>query len=451
MHGNVVALVLAAGKGTRMRNGLPKVLHPLAGWPLIGHVLAVAHAVAERPAIVVLSPNMEDVQAVVEARSPGSPVAIQDPPLGTGHAVGAARALLPEQGEVIVLYGDTPLVSVATLEGLLAARRAVDAAVAVLGFAPPDPSGYGRLRFVGEDLAELVEERHADPELRRTGLCNSGVMAFDAARLGALLDGLRLRPEKGEYYLTDVVALAHASGWRCTATSGDWIEGLGVNSQSQLAEVERHFQQRARSALLDAGVIMTAPETVYLAADTVIAPGAVIEPYVLIGPGVVIGERAVVHGFSHLEGAKVAGGASVGPFARLRPGTELGKAARVGNFVELKNARLAEGAKANHLSYLGDATIGAAANVGAGTITCNYDGFAKHRTEIEAGAFIGSNSALVAPVRVGRGAIVAAGSTITTDVPDDALAFGRATQRNLAGRAERLRRRLAMRKSGNSE
>ncbi|HEX8373714.1 MAG TPA: bifunctional UDP-N-acetylglucosamine diphosphorylase/glucosamine-1-phosphate N-acetyltransferase GlmU [Geminicoccaceae bacterium] len=442
--------VLAAGKGTRMRNHLPKVLHPLAGRTLIGHVLEAARELGAIRTVVVLAPGMDEVAAEVR-RSPLSPaVAVQEPQLGTGHALMAAAPELPrEAGTVLVLYGDTPLVTTETLRRLVAAREDAGAAVAVLGMRPPDPKGYGRLRLAGGgDLDEIVEERHADEELKRHGISNSGVMALDAVRLPELLGAIPLRPDKNEYYLTDVVALAVARGWRCVAIEGPWEEGVGVNSQAQLADAMRLLQARLRARLLDAGVIMPAPETVYLATDTEVAPGAVIEPYCVFGPGVRIAAGAVVHAFSHLEGAVVGEGAGVGPFARLRPGSELGAGARVGNFVETKNARLAAGAKANHLTYLGDAEVGAGANIGAGTITCNYDGFAKHATRIGAGAFVGSNTALVAPVRVGDGAIVAAGSTVTADVPDEALAVARARQQNHAGHAPRLRDRLRRRKEG---
>jgi len=435
-------VVLAAGKGTRMRNGRPKVLHPLAGWPLIRHVLATARALDLDRLVVVLAPGMDEVAAEVRGFAPEARIAIQDAPLGTGHAVAAARGELPTAGAVLVLYGDTPLLTRGTLARLLAEREETDAAVAVLAFRPPDPTGYGRLRFSGDELVELVEERHADPALKAEGVCNSGVMAFDAIRLPCLLDSLPLRPEKNELYLTDTVAVAVARGWSCRAVEGPWIEGLGVNSQRQLAELERLWQERRRGELLDGGVVMPAPETVFLAADCVVEPGAILEPYVVLGPGVRIAAGAVVHPFSHLEGAVVEAGATVGPFARLRPGSVLEAGARVGNFVETKATRLGKGAKANHLSYLGDATIGAGANIGAGTITCNYDGFAKHRTEIGAGAFVGSNTALVAPVRVGEGAIVGAGSTVTEDVPDDALAIARGRQETKPGRAGELRSRL---------
>jgi bifunctional UDP-N-acetylglucosamine pyrophosphorylase / glucosamine-1-phosphate N-acetyltransferase len=446
MAGRLSVTVLAAGKGTRMRNPLPKVLHPLAGRTLIGHVLEAAGALGPERTVVVLAPGMDEVAAEVR-RSPLRPaVAVQEPQLGTGHALMAALPELPALGTVLVLYGDTPLIRPETLARLVAAREEADAAAAVLGMRPPDPTGYGRLRREGDDLVEIVEERHADPELKRSGVSNSGVMALDAARLRELLDAVPLRPEKNEYYLTDVVALAARRGWPCRSVEGPWEEGVGVNSQAQLADAMRLLQARLRGRALEAGVVMPAPETVYLAADTELAPGAVIEPYVVFGPGVRVGAGAVVHAFSHLEGAVVEAGADVGPFARLRPGTEVGGGARVGNFVETKNAVLRAGAKANHLTYLGDATVGAGANVGAGTITCNYDGFSKHRTEIGEGAFVGSNTALVAPVRVGAGAVVGAGSTITADVPADALAVARGQQTTREGYAPRLRDRLQQRK-----
>lgn len=435
-------VVLAAGKGTRMRNGRPKVLHPLAGWTLLRHVLTTARKLEPERLVVVLAPGMEEVAREVRDSAPQARIAVQDPPLGTGHAVSAARGELAEHGSVLVLYGDTPLLSRDTLMRLLAARDEADAAVAVLAIRPPDPSGYGRLRFAGDPLVELVEERHASFELKNSGLCNSGVMAFDAARLQSLLAALPLREEKNEYYLTDTVALAVARGWRCCAVEAPWVEGVGVNSQAQLAELERLWQERRRAELLDAGVVMPAPETVFLAADCEIEAGAVIEPYVVFRPGVRIHSGAVIHAFSHLEGAVVETNAAIGPFARLRPGTVVKAGARIGNFVETKAAVVGPGAKANHLSYLGDATIGAGANIGAGTITCNYDGFAKHRTEIGPGAFIGSNAALVAPVRIGGGAFVAAGSTVTEDVPEDALAIARARQQTRPGRAALLRQKL---------
>jgi bifunctional UDP-N-acetylglucosamine pyrophosphorylase/glucosamine-1-phosphate N-acetyltransferase len=430
-----------------MKNTLPKVLHPLAGRTLIEHVLATAMALGPERCVVVLAAGMEDVAAVVGRTAPGAAIAIQEPQLGTGHALIAARSSLPEAGTVLVMFGDTPLITADTLGRLVEARQAADAAVAVLGMRPADPAGYGRLRLEEGRLLEIVEDRHADAALKREALCNSGVMAFDAARLGPLLDSLPLRPEKNEHYLTDAVSAAVARGWVCVAIEGPAEEGLGINAQDQLAEATRLVQDRLRRAAMAAGVVMPAPDTVHLAADTVIGPGALIEPYVVFGPGVRIGAGAIVHSFSHLEKAVVADGAEIGPFARLRPGSEIGAGAKIGNFVETKNAKLAPGAKANHLTYLGDAEVGAKANVGAGTITCNYDGFGKYPTRIGEGAFIGSNTALVAPVEVGAGAIVAAGSVVTQNVPEDGFAVARARQETKPNRAGWLRERLRRRKN----
>ncbi|HEX2526416.1 MAG TPA: bifunctional UDP-N-acetylglucosamine diphosphorylase/glucosamine-1-phosphate N-acetyltransferase GlmU [Geminicoccus sp.] len=440
-------LVLAAGKGTRMKNGRAKVLHPLAGRTLLDHVLAVAGELQPSRVVLVLARGMDEVAG--SARAGGLPlsVAIQEPQLGTGHAVQVAVADLPAEGEVLVLYGDTPLIRAETLRALLDARRQNDAAVAVLGMNPPDRTGYGRFLERDGQLVAIVEERHADAELKRTGLCNAGVMVMDGARLPELLAAVPHRPEKNEYYLTDIVELARARGWACVATEGPWQDGVGINSQVQLAEAYRLLQERLRLAALEAGVVMTSPETVHLSADTMIEPGAIIEPYVVVGPKVRIGANAHVQAFSHLADCTVGETADIGPFARIRPGSRIGIGAKVGNFVETKNAQLEPGAKVNHLSYIGDASVGAQANVGAGTITCNYDGFAKHRTEIGAGAFIGSNTALVAPVRIGAGALIGAGSVITADVPADALAVTRAPQSVRPGHAQTLRARFSERKS----
>jgi bifunctional UDP-N-acetylglucosamine pyrophosphorylase/glucosamine-1-phosphate N-acetyltransferase len=448
MAAPLCVIILAAGKGTRMKNMLPKVLHPLAGRSLIEHVLAVADALLPTRTAVVLAPGMRDVEDVV-GRSPLAPVVVlQEPQLGTGHALMAARSALPGLGTVLVMFGDTPLLTSATLRRLVEAREAENAAVAVLGFRPDDSAGYGRLRVDDGRLLEIVEDRHADAVLKRDAACNAGVMAFDAARLGALLQMLPLRPKKNEHYLTDAVAAAVARGWVCVTIEGPVSEGIGINSQAQLAEVTRLLQERLRAAALAEGVIMPAPETVHLAVDTEIAPGAMIEPYVVFGPGVRIGAGAIVHSFSHLEWAVVAQGAEIGPFARLRPGSEIGEGAKIGNFVETKNMTLAAGAKANHLTYLGDVSVGAKANIGAGTITCNYDGFGKYMTQIGEGAFIGSNTALVAPVMVGARAIVAAGSVVTRDVPKDGFAVARARQEIKENRAGWLRERLRRRKNG---
>ncbi len=431
MRQSLTVVVLAAGKGTRMKSGRAKVLHPLAGRTMIGHVIATAAKLEPKEAIVVLAKDMDDVAAEVGKADIQTSTATQDPPLGTGHALMAAQDGLPAEGDILVLYGDTPLLTAETLDQLLTKRQETGAAVAVFGFRPPDPSGYGRLRFDDEGLAALVEERHADDDLKRDGLCNAGIMAMDAAKLGPLLDSLELKQPKGEYYLTDIVELARARGWACTAIEGPWEEGHGVNSQSQLAEAELVVQQRLRLAAMDSGVIMSAPETIYLAADTKLAPGVEIQPYVVFGPKVRVDEGAVIKSFSHLEGAHVGRQGQIGPYARLRPGSEIGDGARIGNFVETKNTVVEPGAKANHLTYLGDAHIGAKSNIGAGTITCNYDGFYKYRTEIGRGVFVGSNTALVAPVTIGNGAMVGAGSTVTEDIAADDLAIARGRQRNI--------------------
>jgi bifunctional UDP-N-acetylglucosamine pyrophosphorylase/glucosamine-1-phosphate N-acetyltransferase len=304
---------------------------------------------------------------------------------------------------------------------------------------PPDTTGYGRLSFDGPGLEAIVEERHADEALKRDGLCNAGIMAIDRARLDPLLDALEPKRPKNEYYLTDIVEHARTFGWRCTAIEGPWIEGIGVNSQAQLADAEALLQARLRQDAMARGVTLVAPETVFLACDTVLAPGVEVGPYVVFGPGVEVGEGTQIHAFSHLEGVRIGQGARIGPFARLRPGAEIGEGVHIGNFVEVKNARFEAGAKANHLSYIGDARIGARSNIGAGTITCNYDGFGKHWTDLGERVFIGSNTALVAPVTIGDGAIIGAGSTIDRDVPPDSLSIGRARQTDLPDGAARFR------------
>jgi bifunctional UDP-N-acetylglucosamine pyrophosphorylase/glucosamine-1-phosphate N-acetyltransferase len=441
MSVSVTVVVLAAGKGTRMKSPRPKVLHRLAGRSMIHHVLAVAAELEPTRAVVVLAPDVADVAAEVDRGPQPATIVFQEPQLGTGHALLVARDQLPAAGEVLVLYGDTPLLSSATLRRLLEARRAAGAAVAVLGMRPPDPAGYGRLAFAGGELAAIVEERHADEALRRDGLCNAGIMAFDAARLGALLDALELRTPKNEYYLTDAVEHARARGWPCAALEMPWLEALGVNSQAQLAEAEAVLQDRLREAAMAAGVTLIGPETVFLASDTELEEGVEVGPYVVFGPGVRVASGARILCFCHLEGVTIGPAAQIGPFARLRPGAEIGERARVGNFVEVKNAKLEAGAKANHLSYIGDARVGAKANIGAGTITCNYDGFGKHWTEIGAGAFIGSNTALIAPVTIGKGAVVGAGSTINRDVPPGSLSIARGRQTDIQDGAARLRAR----------
>ncbi|MCB2011628.1 MAG: bifunctional UDP-N-acetylglucosamine diphosphorylase/glucosamine-1-phosphate N-acetyltransferase GlmU [Geminicoccaceae bacterium] len=442
-QGPLCAVVLAAGKGTRMRNALPKVLHDVAGRPLIGHVLQLTVELGCERSVLVLAPGMEPVERAARAFDEGLRVAIQDPPLGTGHAVKCALDELADRGTVIVLFGDTPLLSASTVRRLVDAREARDAAVAVLGMNPPSGEGYGRLASDAEGtLSAIVEYRHADEALRTSGMCNSGVMAIDASILRELVGAIGLQPEKNEYYLTDIVALARERGRSCIAVEGPWQEGHGVNSQAQLAEAEALWQQRRRRELLDAGVIMPAPETVWLSADVEIGPGAVIEQHVVFAGRARIAAGARIRAFSHIEDAEVGPASTVGPYARLRPGARLESGVHVGNFVEIKNARLGEGAKANHLTYLGDCSVGGGSNIGAGTITCNYDGFAKHRTEIGERVFVGSNTALVAPVTVGSDAIIGAGSVVTSDVGEGSVALSRAPLAERKGAAELLRRRM---------
>ena len=434
-------VILAAGMGTRMRSDRPKVLHEVAGAPLLAHALRAGLALAPERVVVVTGPEMEDVAAAAHEEWPEAGIAVQAERLGTGHAVAQAAPFLQGfEGDVVVLYGDTPFVRPGTLEAMTAARA--QAEVVVLGFEPADPARYGRLVTEGEDLLRIVEWKDADARERAIGLCNSGVLAAPAPLLFPLLDRLEPAAASGEYYLTDVVALARAEGARATVVRGAEEEMLGVNSRADLAAAEAAFQARARAAALETGVTLTAPETVFFAHDTVIGRDAIVEPHVVFGPGVTVETGATIRAFSHLEGAHVSRGAVVGPYARLRPGAELGEEVRVGNFVEVKSATLAEGAKVNHLSYVGDAAVGAGANLGAGTVTCNYDGVAKHRTEIGAGAFIGSDTMLVAPVRVGAGAMTGSGSVITEDVPDAALALGRARQVTKPGLAARLMQML---------
>jgi bifunctional UDP-N-acetylglucosamine pyrophosphorylase/glucosamine-1-phosphate N-acetyltransferase len=441
MSAPLTVVVLAAGKGTRMKSGLPKVLHRVGGRAMIGHVLATAAALEPARIVVVLAPGMTEVEAAL-ARSPLAPaVAIQEPALGTGHALMAARERLAPEGRVLVLYGDTPLVTADTLRRLLAAVAEAGAAVGVLGMRPPDTTGYGRLAFGGQGLDAIVEERHADEALKRDGLCNAGIMVVDRVRLDALLDALEPKQPKNEYYLTDIVGHARTFGWRCTAIEAPWIEGVGINSQAQLAEAEALLQGRLRQAAMARGATLVAPETVFLAYDTVLAPGAEVGPYVVFGPGVEVAERAQILPFCHFEGVRIGPGARVGPFARLRPGAEIGEGAHIGNFVEVKNARIEAGAKANHLSYIGDARVGARSNIGAGTITCNYDGFGKYRTELGERVFIGSNTSLIAPLTIGDGAIIGAGSTIDRDVPPDSLSLARVPQTDLPDGAARFRAR----------
>jgi bifunctional UDP-N-acetylglucosamine pyrophosphorylase/glucosamine-1-phosphate N-acetyltransferase len=438
-----LTVVLAAGEGTRMRSRLPKVLHPVAGQSLLAHVLNAAPKSLEKakaPALaVVIGPDHEAVTAEVARVRPDAVTFIQHERLGTAHAVLAAReAIARGADDLLVVFGDTPLISAETLERLRAPLKD-GAALAVLGFQAADPSGYGRLLIEGGRLTAIREQADASPEERKVTLCNAGVMAFDGHRALEILDRIGNANSKGEYYLVDAVAIVRDMGLEAVVIETNEDEVRGINTKAQLAEAESVMQTRLRKAALDAGVTLIGPETVYLSTDTSFGKDVTIEPFVVIGPGVSIADGAVIHSFSHIVQASIGRNASVGPYARLRPGTSLGDGARIGNFVETKAATLEAGVKVNHLSYIGDAVIGADSNIGAGTITCNYDGFAKHRTTIGKGAFVGTNSSLVAPVKIGAGAYIGSGSVITRDVPDDAMAIERSPQNNREGGAARYR------------
>ncbi len=430
-------IVLAAGEGTRMASDRPKVLHEVAGASLLIHAIRSAAPLAPTRTIVVTGHGGESVAAAARAHDPGIAIAVQEEQLGTGHAVAqAAPSLQGGSGDALVLYADTPFLTPGTLARMAEARARHD--IVVLGFEAAEPGRYGRLVTEDGALLRIVEWRDADAAERAITLCNSGVVLAPAALLAELVAGLGNDNAAGEYYLTDIVGLARARGLSAGAVICPESETMGVNTRADLATAEAAFQARARAEALEAGVTLVAPETVYFAHDTAIGRDATVEPYVVFGPGVTVESGAHIRAFSHLEGAHVSAGAVVGPYARLRPGAEIGEDARVGNFVEVKEATIGPGAKANHLAYIGDASVGAGANIGAGAITCNYDGASKHRTEIGEGAFVGTNSALVAPVRIGAEAMTAAGSTITSDVPDGALAVARASQSNKPGLAAKL-------------
>lgn len=431
----ISAVILAAGQGTRMKSDLPKVLHRVAGRPMILNLLATVDELKADKAVVVVGPGMDNVAAAVAPH----PTAVQTKQQGTGDAVKAARAELEGcKGSVLVLYGDTPLIKKETLQEMVR-RREEGASVVVLGFRPEDPARYGRLVTDETGLKEIVEFKDAAEEQRKITLCNSGVMCIDGEKLFGWLDRLKNNNAAGEFYLTDVVALARQDGFSVAVVEGDAEEVAGVNSRADLAFIEKIAQKRLRAKFLAQGVTMIDPETVCFSYDTVLGRDVVIEPSVFFGVGMTVGNNVEIRAFSHLEGASVHDGAKIGPFARLRPGAEVGEDCHIGNFVEIKNASVEKGAKVNHLSYIGDARIGTKTNIGAGTITCNYDGYFKSRTDIGAGAFIGSNTALVAPVTVGDGAMVAAGSTVTKDIPANALAVARGKQTVFDGWAERFR------------
>lgn len=437
----VSLVILAAGQGTRMNSDLPKVLHKVAAAPMLHHAMQAGASLAPERVVVVAGHGAEAVTKAALAFDEGCTVVVQAQQLGTGHAVAQARAALEgAAGDCVVLYGDTPFIRPETLEAMLAARARHG--VVVLGFEARDPGRYGRLIAQGEALERIVEFKDATDEERAISLCNSGVICADTEVLFSLVATLGNDNAAGEYYLTDIVELARKRGLSAGVVTCPEAETMGVNTRTELAQAEAAFQARARAEALDIGVTLTAPETVFFALDTHIGRDAIIGPHVVFGPGVTIESGAEIKAYCHLEGCHVSRGADVGPFARLRPGAELAEFVHVGNFVEIKNAILDEGVKVGHLSYIGDADVGEATNIGAGTVTCNYDGVMKHRTRIGKRAFIGSDTMLVAPVSVGDDAMTGSGSTITEDVPAGAVALGRARQVTKPGLAVKLFERL---------
>ncbi|MFS4438645.1 bifunctional UDP-N-acetylglucosamine diphosphorylase/glucosamine-1-phosphate N-acetyltransferase GlmU [Paracoccaceae bacterium GXU_MW_L88] len=432
-------IILAAGQGSRMQSDLPKVLHKVAGAPMLWHAMRGKDAARS---VVVVGHGGDRVEASAKAFDEGVGIARQDEQLGTAHAVAQARAALDGfEGDAIVLYGDTPFIRPETIDAMTEARAA-GASVVVLGFEAAEPGGYGRLIMEGDALTRIVEAKEATPEELAVSLCNSGVICAPAPLLFELIDKVGNENAKGEYYLTDIVGLAGEQGLSCAAVRCDEAETMGVNSRLDLAAAEAAFQDQARREAMVNGTTLTDPASVFFAYDTVIGRDVEIGPNVVFGPDVTVESGATILPFCHLEGCHISRGATVGPFARLRPGAELAEDSKVGNFCEVKNAQIDQGAKVNHLTYIGDARVGKKANIGAGTITCNYDGVFKHHTEIGDEAFIGSNSALVAPVTIGAGALVGSGSVITRDVPEGDIALSRARQENKTGMATKLFARL---------
>jgi len=436
-------VILAAGQGTRMRSDTHKVLHPIASRPLLLHLLDRVDGLGAEKRVVVVGKGREQVEAAIAGRD--TTTALQSEQKGTGHAVQqAAEALSGYDGPVLILYGDTPFVETETLGRMLDRLNGEGGpGVVVLASTPPDPLKYGRIILGdGDRIAKMVEYKDATDEERAVRLCNSGMMAVRADDLFRWLDRVGNDNAAGEYYLPDIVNIAAGEGRAAVVIEGDPYETAGVNSRAELAHLELEWQRRRREQVLDEGATLIDPESVWFAYDTKLGRDVTVEPHVVFGPGVQVADGATIHAFSHIEGAVIGAKASIGPFARIRPGTQLADNTKIGNFVELKKANIGEGAKVNHLSYVGDASVGAKANIGAGTITCNYDGFGKYRTVIGAGAFIGSNTALVAPVSVGDGAVIGAGSVITEDVEADALAVERSEQKGIAGWAKRFRERM---------
>ena len=438
-----LSIILAAGEGTRMKSALPKVLHPVAGLPLVAHVVKAAQASGAGEMALVIGHGAGEMREAVKKFAPSAKIFVQEERLGTAHAVLAARdALSQGHDDILVMFGDTPLIDAGALK-TARLKLAEGASVVVIGFRTENPTGYGRLIEKGGKLVAIREEKDCSGEERAIKFCNGGLMAIAGKHALELLEAVGSDNAKGEYYLTDIVEIATAQGLDVVATEASFENALGVNTRAELAEAEAIWQKRRRREAMLSGVTLIAPETVFFSHDTEIGRDTVVEPNVWFGPGVTVAAGAKIHAFSHIEGATVGPAADVGPFARLRPGADLKERAKVGNFCEVKKATVEEGAKVNHLTYIGDARIGAGANIGAGTITCNYDGYSKFFTDIGANAFIGSNSALVAPVSIGDGAYVASGSVVTKNVPEDALAFGRARQKTLPGKAKELRQRRA--------
>lgn len=438
-----LSIILAAGEGTRMKSTLPKVLHRVAGLPLVAHVVKAAQASGAGDLALVIGHGADEMRKAADKFAPEAKIFVQEQRLGTAHAVLAARdALLGGHDDILVMFGDTPLIDA---EALKTAREklAEGAAVVVIGFRTENPTGYGRLIEKNGKLVAIREEKDCSDEERAIKFCNGGLMAIAGKHALHLLDAVGNRNAKGEYYLTDIVEIAAAKGLVVVAIEASFENALGINNRAELAEAEAIWQKRRRREVMLSGVTLIAPETVFFSHDTEIGPDTIVEPNVWFGPGVSIANAVTVHAFSHIEGTTIASNCDVGPFARLRPGADLREKAKVGNFCEVKKATIEAGAKVNHLTYIGDARIGAGANIGAGTITCNYDGYSKFFTDIGENAFIGSNSSLVAPVSIGNGAYVASGSVVTESVPDDALAFGRSRQKILPGKAKELRERRA--------
>ena len=442
----IADIILAAGNGTRMKSDLHKVLHPIAGRPMLMHLLDSVDALSPARKVVVVGSGKDQLEAALAG---SASLAVQEPQLGTGHAVQQAEdALQGFEGDVLILYGDVPFVPATTMQSMIHRLNAPDApAVVVLAFEPEDMLSYGRVITDGDRITKMVEHKDASAEERACRLCNSGLMAVKSKDLFALLSRVGNDNAAGEFYLVDIVNIANADGRLCAVVTTDPFDVAGINSRAELAAMESAWQDRRRTQAMANGASLIAPDTVWFSYDTVIGRDVVIQPNVFFGPGVTIADKVTINGFSHIEGATIASGAEIGPYARLRPGAVLEEKSKVGNFVEVKKTRLGKGAKANHLTYLGDADIGAGANIGAGTITCNYDGYFKYQTQIGAGAFIGSNSALVAPVTIGPGAIVAAGSTITSDVSADALALVRPKQEEKFGWAARFRAAMSAKKA----